>query len=59
MRTEEVKPMMTSTIRRHTCPRCGTVLDEGPIMYRCARCKRSVYAADVNTEFRRPARTPA
>ncbi|GAT66788.1 hypothetical protein PS9374_02440 [Planomonospora sphaerica] len=51
--------MMTSTIRRHTCPRCGTVLDEGPIMYRCARCKRSVYAADVNTEFRRQARTPA
>lgn len=49
--------MTNSTIRRHVCPRCGTSLDEGPIMYRCARCSRSVYAADVDTEFRRPART--
>ncbi|WP_176728419.1 hypothetical protein [Planobispora rosea] len=45
---------MKSTIHRHACPRCGTTLDEGPIMYRCANCNRSVYAADVDTEFHRP-----
>lgn len=28
-------------------------------MYRCAHCRRSVYAADVNTEFRGPARLPS
>ncbi|GHE28752.1 hypothetical protein GCM10017673_34070 [Streptosporangium violaceochromogenes] len=50
---------MNSTVCRHACPRCGTALDEGPIVYRCARCHRSVYAADVDTEFRGPARVPA
>ncbi|MBB5964519.1 hypothetical protein [Planomonospora venezuelensis] len=45
---------MKSAAYRHACPRCGTALDEGPIMYRCAHCSRSVYAADVDTEFRRP-----
>ncbi|MEV4093123.1 hypothetical protein [Streptosporangium saharense] len=45
---------MNSTVSRHTCPRCGTALDEGPIMYRCAPCGRSLYAADIDTEFRRP-----
>ena len=50
---------MNSTACRHACPRCGTALDEGPIVYRCAHCHRSVYAADVDTEFRGPARVPA
>jgi DNA-directed RNA polymerase subunit RPC12/RpoP len=36
---------------RHNCPRCGTMLDDGPILYRCAACRRSVYAADLDTEF--------
>jgi hypothetical protein len=55
--TQEVKTMTKSTTCRHACPRCGTTLDEGPIMYRCTPCSRTVYAADVNTEFRRPAKT--
>ncbi|GAA2377174.1 hypothetical protein GCM10010404_36620 [Nonomuraea africana] len=33
------------------CPRCHTALDEGPIMFRCARCRRAVYAADVENEY--------
>ncbi|MFD0890713.1 hypothetical protein ACFQ08_39725 [Streptosporangium algeriense] len=45
---------MNSTVSRHTCPRCGAALDEGPIMYRCAPCGRSLYAADIDTEFHRP-----
>lgn len=51
--------MMRSAVCRHTCPRCGSPLDEGPVVYRCARCGRSVYAADVDTEFRRPPAPPA
>ncbi|GGP80096.1 hypothetical protein GCM10010140_05930 [Streptosporangium pseudovulgare] len=51
--------MMRSAVCRNTCPRCGSPLDEGPVVYRCACCGRSVYAADVNTEFRRPAPPPA
>ncbi|MBB4940809.1 DNA-directed RNA polymerase subunit RPC12/RpoP [Streptosporangium album] len=51
--------MTNFTSCRHACPRCGTVLDEGPVMYRCARCSRSVYAADLDTEFRSPATTTA
>jgi hypothetical protein len=27
------------------------MLDDGPILYRCAACRRSVYAADLDTEF--------
>ncbi|GAA3426912.1 hypothetical protein ACWDTT_22160 [Streptosporangium sandarakinum] len=50
-----MNPMMRSAVCRNTCPRCGSPLDEGPVVYRCACCGRSVYAADVNTEFRRPA----
>lgn len=34
-----------------TCPRCRTGLDEGPVMYRCAHCRRSVPAADLDNEF--------
>ncbi|WP_169729335.1 hypothetical protein [Thermoactinospora rubra] len=33
------------------CPRCRTELDEGPILYRCARCHRAVYAADLENEY--------
>ncbi|MFG2071942.1 hypothetical protein SAMN05421874_15023 [Nonomuraea maritima] len=38
------------------CPQCHHELDEGPIMYRCAHCRRAVYAADIDFEFvpRRP-----
>ena len=35
----------------NACPRCHTVLDEGPVLYRCPRCERGVYAADLNTEY--------
>ncbi|MEO3809990.1 hypothetical protein ABGB17_13410 [Sphaerisporangium sp. B11E5] len=38
--------------QRHSCPRCGSPLDEGPVLYRCAMCHRYVYAADLDTEFR-------
>ncbi|HEY9523258.1 MAG TPA: hypothetical protein VIR33_08460 [Thermopolyspora sp.] len=50
---------MQSTMRHFDCPRCGTTLDDGPILYRCARCRRSIYAADLDTEFGRPFRTAA
>ncbi|ETK34707.1 hypothetical protein [Microbispora sp. ATCC PTA-5024] len=40
---------MTRT-HRH-CPRCRTELDEGPILYRCARCERAVYAADLDLDY--------
>lgn len=33
------------------CPRCHTQLDEGPVIYRCARCRRAVPAADLDTEY--------
>ncbi|MEV0149136.1 MULTISPECIES: hypothetical protein [unclassified Nonomuraea] len=33
------------------CPHCHTVLDEGPVMYRCAHCRRAVYAAEVQNEY--------
>ncbi|MGP3916433.1 hypothetical protein OHA25_05330 [Nonomuraea sp. NBC_00507] len=33
------------------CPRCHHELDEGPIMYRCANCRRAVYAADLENEY--------
>ncbi|MFI6793701.1 hypothetical protein ACIBG4_40855 [Nonomuraea sp. NPDC050383] len=39
------------------CPRCASPLDEGPIVYRCAHCRRTVYAADLNNEY--VPRTPA
>ena len=43
--------------QRHCCPRCGSFLDEGPVLYRCAMCHRSVYAADLDTEFHTVSRT--
>ena len=33
------------------CPRCRTALDGGPVLFHCATCNRSVYAADLTTEF--------
>ncbi|WP_214414311.1 hypothetical protein [Sphaerisporangium fuscum] len=43
---------MKTNPNRHSCPRCGALLDDGPILYRCAPCRRSLYAADLDTEFR-------
>jgi hypothetical protein len=40
---------MTRTRRR--CPRCLTELDEGPVLYRCSCCQRSVYAADLDFDY--------
>ncbi|MEO3875502.1 hypothetical protein ABGB18_42545 [Nonomuraea sp. B12E4] len=37
-------------IRR--CPHCSTPLDEGPVVYRCGHCRRTVWAADLDTEYR-------
>jgi len=34
------------------CPRCSTALDEGPVIYRCATCRRAVPAADLDLEYR-------
>jgi tRNA(Ile2) C34 agmatinyltransferase TiaS len=42
-----------------TCPRCRTSLDEGPVMYRCVRCRRAVPAADLDTEYHAPVRAAA
>lgn len=39
------------TKKRRSCPSCRTTLDEGPILYRCAKCQRAVYAADVNFDY--------
>ncbi|MGI5288011.1 hypothetical protein ACQEVF_32365 [Nonomuraea polychroma] len=36
------------------CPRCRTPLDEGPVVFRCATCRRAVPAADLDTEFHAP-----
>ena len=44
---------MTATLRPRPvarCPRCSTPLDEGPVVYRCATCRRSVPAADLRNE---------
>lgn len=42
------------------CPRCTTALDEGPVVYRCGHCRRTVYAADLDTEYHpRPLATAA
>ncbi|MFI7470521.1 hypothetical protein [Nonomuraea sp. NPDC049646] len=42
---------------RNRCPHCHTTLDEGPIVYWCGHCRRTVYAADLDTEFH-PHSTP-
>jgi hypothetical protein len=41
------------------CPRCRTTLDEGPVIYRCASCRRAVYAADIDREHHAPTRRTA
>lgn len=41
------------------CPRCHTALDEGPIVYRCGRCRRAVPAADLDTEYHAPVNAAA
>ncbi|MET9344415.1 hypothetical protein [Nonomuraea sp. NPDC003804] len=38
-------------MKKTQCPTCHTTLDEGPIMYRCARCRRAVFAADLENEY--------
>ncbi|MCG5217604.1 hypothetical protein [Streptosporangium sp. KLBMP 9127] len=48
MRAEGIEGMTMKTIR---CPRCRTSLDEGPVVYRCSRCRRAVYAAELTREF--------
>lgn len=50
---------MNTVMRHHDCPRCGTTLDDGPVLYRCARCRKSVYAADLDHEFHRTAKAAA
>ena len=34
------------------CPCCGTVLDGGPVLFRCAPCARAVHAADLDVDYR-------
>ena len=44
---------MTAILRTRPvaiCPRCSTPLDEGPVVYRCATCRRAVPAADLRNE---------
>ncbi|GAA0594803.1 hypothetical protein [Actinomadura livida] len=36
------------------CPTCRTVLDGGPVQYRCEPCGKSVMAADLDNEFHAP-----
>ncbi|GIH28822.1 hypothetical protein Aph01nite_71320 [Acrocarpospora phusangensis] len=45
------------TRNRRCCPQCHTALDEGPILYRCARCQRAVYAADLDFDYTSANRT--
>ncbi|WP_202638981.1 hypothetical protein [Bailinhaonella thermotolerans] len=41
------------------CPSCHGALDGGPVLYGCATCHRSLYAADLDVEFRpRPCPRP-
>lgn len=39
---------------RAACPHCHTALDGGPVVYRCAHCRRSVQAADLDLEHHAP-----
>ncbi len=54
MKCRDLLGGIMKTVNR--CPQCHHELDEGPIMYRCAHCRRAVYAADIDFEFvpRRP-----
>lgn len=33
------------------CPRCHTLLDEGPVLYRCSHCRRAVPAAELDVDY--------
>ncbi len=37
------------------CPSCRSVLDGGPVRFRCGLCRRAVMAADIDNEYRPPA----
>lgn len=50
---------MRTVLRHHECPRCGTALDNGPVLYRCARCRKSLYAADLDNEYHGRTRSAA
>jgi hypothetical protein len=43
---------MTSSWPVRRCPRCGTVLDGGPVVFWCARGGRGVQAADLDVGYR-------
>lgn len=32
------------------CPRCRARLDGGPVQYFCARCRRTIFAAQLDHE---------
>lgn len=34
------------------CPVCGTLLDGGPVAYRCPVCRHGVMAADIRVDYR-------
>ncbi|MER5320867.1 hypothetical protein [Streptosporangium roseum] len=44
---------------RHSCPRCRTALDGGPVLFYCFPCRRGVYAADLATETTHAPRSAA
>lgn len=39
-----------------TCPSCHQPLAGGPVLYYCASCRRAVWAADLDLEYRTPGR---
>lgn len=49
MTTTNTRPARRASVKG--CPHCRTVLAGGPVLFYCATCKRSVYAADLATEF--------
>jgi len=42
---------LTSPWPQDRCPSCGTALDGGPVLFRCASCARAVHAADLDVEY--------
>jgi hypothetical protein len=41
---------LTSPWPQGRCPSCGTALDGGPVLFRCATCAKAVHAADLDME---------
>jgi hypothetical protein len=41
---------LTSPWPQGRCPSCGTALDGGPVLFRCATCAKAVPAADLDME---------